>query len=45
MMKESEPIGEAFTRNNLVVSLHHALALEVRGIKVELRFTLRRKAL
>ena len=27
----SEVTTEAFTRNHLVISLHHALALEVRG--------------
>ena len=36
MMKDSEPLGEAFTRNHLVVSMHHTLVLEVRGMKVGL---------
>jgi len=38
-----EPIGEAFTRKYLVFSLHHALALEVRGIEVELCSTSKRR--
>jgi len=43
MMSITEALAEAFTRKHLVFSLHHALALEVRGIEVELCSATRRQ--
>jgi len=31
-MFSSEPIGEAFTRNHLVISMYQSVGLEVKGI-------------
>ena len=42
MVHFSEPIGETFTRNHLVISLYQALALELRGIEAELCLASRR---
>jgi hypothetical protein len=43
--KLPEPKGEASTRNHLVISSYHALALEVRGIGVWLCCTSGRKSI
>ena len=43
MISIIEALAEAFTRKHLVLSLYHALALEVRGIGVELSSAARRQ--
>ena len=40
-MRIIESIDQAFTRNHLVISLHYALALKVKGIEFGLCPTLR----